>query len=724
MRRQIAIASAALLIGVAIALAMRENQGDDKLSRERDKCSLVIELVDAANGTPLPGVITVRDDAGKRVHIPELLPRGQGVGESYAIHDWYIVPLRSKNETAVKVTLPQQKLTVRAFYGLETEFGEATLDLGGKAEEKLRIPLKRFYDAHAKGLQSANTHVHVQKVSLDQSDRYLLEVARAERLDVVYISYLERAEADLEYTSNKYTLDDLHKLTERSRTPHTHTHGPGGQTHTHQHGTKNHHSERGDYTEFDNGQEHRHNFGPQEEGYGHVMLLHLSERVQPVSIGPGITKKGTDSPPLARGIEKARDLGSTIIWCHNQWGLEDIPNGLSGKLHANNIFDGGTHGSYKHSFYRYLNAGLKVPFSTGTDWFIYDFSRVYVIADDDSDGKGKVGGGKHLSSEQWLEHLAAGRSYITNGPLLEFTVNGRRLGDTIELKQPGKVKIAGRAEGRLNFQRIELVQNGEVVKTAPSRPQAGHFAAELEIELPIDQPCWLALRTPPPSTPREAEFAQKTPLNEYGRELFAHTSAVYVRLAGRDVFDVSAAQSLLDEMKSSREFIREKAKFANDDERDGAEGVRGRDQANAGANRGSTLRVGQLAATQSTNRFPPRGSPPWRIVGRTETIERNHVTTRACPRGTMFTDEANTARLGQAQSWRGETSVPLLFHELRSIGASHQQGQTVGLANWAASSNDTDSARKRLRHNPSSSSPSKQFSTRRNHFFGCGRGAP
>ncbi len=93
------------------------------------------------------------------------------------------------------------------------------------------------------------------------------------------------------------------------------------------------------------------------------------------------------------------------------------------------------------------------------------------------------------------------------------------------------------------------------------------------------EPCWLALRTPPPSAPRDAEFQRKTPLNEYGRELFAHTSAIYVNVAGRGVFDVAAANSLLDEMKTSREFIRGQAKFANDAERDGVlqvydEGIR------------------------------------------------------------------------------------------------------------------------------------------------------
>ena len=34
-------------------------------------------------------------------------------------------------------------------------------------------------------------------------------------------------------------------------------------------------------------------------------------------------------------------------------------------------------GSYEENYYRYLNVGLRLPISTGTDWFLYDFARVY-----------------------------------------------------------------------------------------------------------------------------------------------------------------------------------------------------------------------------------------------------------------------------------------------------------------------------------------------------------
>ena len=95
---------------------------------------------------------------------------------------------------------------------------------------------------------------------------------------------------------------------------------------------------------------HRHNFEAYGDGYGHVMLLDIKRLIQPVSIGPGLMTTGSDGIPLRRGIDTARQDEATVIWCHNSLGLEDLPNWMSGVLDAQNIFDGGEHGSYKDTY--------------------------------------------------------------------------------------------------------------------------------------------------------------------------------------------------------------------------------------------------------------------------------------------------------------------------------------------------------------------------------------
>ena len=485
-------------------------------SRPEQNCALTIKLTDAQSGRELPGLLKVTGADGKPVAVGGLLSRGLGLPAGLPVNHWSVLP------KSMTVNLPRQKFTVAAISGLETELATKSIDLTGKSKARLTIPLNQFYSASERGYRSANTHLHLMKITREQCDRYLREIPKCDGLDVLFLSYLERAIEDKRYTSNRYTAKDLAELTKRSGVV------------------------------FGNGEEHRHNFAGFGQGYGHVMLLNIKKLILPVSIGPGIMKTGNDGLPLRRGINTAHRDGATVLWCHNEWGMESLPNWVTGNIDAQNIFDGGIRSSYKDSFYRYLNAGLRVPFSTGTDWFMYDFSRVYV----------PVNGS--LTPESWLKALAAGKSFITNGPLLEFQVAGKNVGETVRLKRPGSVQVIGRAVGRVDFERIELIHNSKVVATAKTKPVGGHFQADLKLSLDFSSPAWVALRTPPQSVKQDPELQKKTPLNELGRELFSHTSPIYVSVAGKRFFDKAVAQQLLAEIQANQKIIRKQGKFADE----------------------------------------------------------------------------------------------------------------------------------------------------------------
>lgn len=479
---------------------------------------LTITLVDATTGDPLPGMVRIRGAGGEGIAGPEeLLDRGQGVEETGEIHDWRVLP------KSTSVAVPAAPLTIAAISGLETELAESKIDLTGKTQADLRIPLTRFVDAYRLGYRSGNTHLHLRKLSKPQAERYLSEVPRADGLDVVFVTYLERAGADSEYTTNHYDRATLQTLSDCA-------------------------------VQFGFGEEHRHNFGAYDEGYGHVLLLGIPRLIQPVSIGPGIAKQASDAPPLQAGMDEAHRLGGKVVWAHNRRGSEDIPNWITGRIDANNVLDGNEHGSYEDPYYRYLNIGIQAPLCAGTDWFIYDFSRAYVQAME------------AVTPTAWLDQLAAGKSYVTNGPLLEFTVDDRSLGSVLTLERPREVSIRGRALGRTDFKQIELVQNGEIVRKAASRREGNHFVADMKVSLPIEGPCWLALRTP--QRPQPTDPAAKTfPQNELGGRIFAHTSPIYIRMSNAGVFDRGAAAGLIDEMKADLKRVTNLAVFANDEER-------------------------------------------------------------------------------------------------------------------------------------------------------------
>jgi hypothetical protein len=514
-----------LLALLAAVMAASRNPGPALGSR----CALQVALVDGEADSVLPGLIELLDGSGRPVEVPGLLDRGVGVEPEYSIHRWSVLP------GPARLDLPRGRYTLRALSGLETELTTRPIRCLDSAVS-LRIPLRRFFDAARRGYAAGNTHLHLQRSSPIESDRYLREIPRADGLDLVFVSYLERAGDDTAYTSNRYSHDDLRRMS----TPHVHLRG---------------------------GTELRHNFGAWDEGYGHVLLLNLREPIRPASLGPGITRQGTDGTPLKMGIEHGRSLGGAVIWAHNNWGLEDIPNWVMGRIDAMNAFDGDDSTvamrTYQRAFYRYLNAGMRVPFSTGTDWFMYDFSRVYVRSD------------SAFSVERWLGDLRRGRSFITNGPLLELSIDGHRPGDIVEVAEPRSFRVTARAIGRIDFNRLELVRNGAVIGSARSRREAGHFVAELRVPLLVAAAAWVAVRTPSPFREGASRDyrAPGAALNEFGRELFAHTSPIYLRFQDRDVVDSATATGLLSEMAANRRAVEQRGTFATGAERDRVLGV-------------------------------------------------------------------------------------------------------------------------------------------------------
>lgn len=473
-------------------------------------CRVTLTLTDAETGRPLAGVVRITHKEGdQRVLLKPagLDSRGWGLlAKQSDIADWFVMP------QATTIELPRQAVTLEAFSGLETEVAKVEMDLGNGQPRDVSIPLKRFHKSRERGWRSANTHLHLMKLTREESDRYLRDFPAADGLDVLFVSHLKRAGADQDYITNQYPTGRLKFLETRG-------------------------------VLVSNGEEHRHNFGPGGEGYGHVMLLGLKELVQPVSIGEGIAKTPPDFPPIAMGLETAHQQDGTAIWCHNNWGFEDIPNWIAGRLDAQNIFDGGSHGSYADSFYRYLNAGLKVPFSTGTDWFMDDFARVYAEVEGD------------LTPETWLSALRAGRTVITNGPLLEFRVDHSRIGDTLDLTQPSEVTVTASVIGRSNFELLEIVQDGQVIARESSVAAAGHFTATIRKPIKVSEPGWLAARI---------STANK---NEYGRPLFGHTSAVYVTIDGRTIRRAADVAWLRHEVEAARASITEKAQFDTAEQR-------------------------------------------------------------------------------------------------------------------------------------------------------------
>jgi hypothetical protein len=83
---------------------------------------------------------------------------------------------------------------------------------------------------------------------------------------------------------------------------------------------------------------------------------------------------------------------------------------------------------------------------------------------------------------------------VTNGPLLDFTINGRQMGDEVRVARGARLDIV--ADARLNpdvdrLDRVELVVLGDV---SVREPAAGRDRVHVEKTLTADHSMWVALR--------------------------------------------------------------------------------------------------------------------------------------------------------------------------------------------------------------------------------------
>ncbi len=489
----------ALVLGLSAYLA--GNPSDETLD-------VRLRLVDAATSKDVGGIVRVFPQGkDEPLALPGLFERLRGLKPAKGAGGWYVVPAKGG-----RTTLPRARLRVEAVSGLETARASQEIDLRARPPAEVTVKLDFLFRPDEEKLAAGNTHLHLRALTKAQADEYLRQVPAADGLKVMFISYLERNEDDKAYITNRYPVGQPKEL-------------------------------RGAGILFNNGEEYRHNFTAYGQGYGHVMFLDITRLVRPVSLGPGITGAGDDDRPLQPGIEEARRQGGAVLWCHNSSGYEDVPSALAGRFDALNVFDGSRGGTYEERYYHYLNIGLRLPISTGTDWFLYDFSRVYARAEGE------------LTVKSWLEALKAGRNVVTNGSLLRLSVDGKPIGDVLKLDKEKTVRVEAEGVGRHPFGRLQLVHNGKVVQDARPAKAGGGYSARLVRDVRVTEPGWFAARIDGKSR------------NELDQVLFAHSSPCYVEFEGRRRFDLESARTLLRRLEEAKADIAAKGRFSSGEAR-------------------------------------------------------------------------------------------------------------------------------------------------------------
>lgn len=137
-------------------------------------------------------------------------------------------------------------------------------------------------------------------------------------------------------------------------------------------------------------------------------------------------------------------------------------------------------------YYEFLNLGFKLAASAGSD--VPYGGAVGVVR-----CYGYVGEGDTFTPDAWFEAVRRGRTFVTNGPMLNFRVNGALPGDELPVADGDTLEIVARAWGRPGASapvRLMVVCNGDVVQ---ERTGDGREGLELEAALPAGTGGWYAL---------------------------------------------------------------------------------------------------------------------------------------------------------------------------------------------------------------------------------------
>lgn len=230
-----------------------------------------------------------------------------------------------------------------------------------------------------------------------------------------------------------------------------------------------------------------------------------------------------------------------VIWCHNGKGMEAPVAAALGKLDAFNLFDPFWMDPEYDIWYDLLNCGIRLPASTGSDWFICSNNRVSV----------QTGGG--FEYDRWLSNLRVGRSFITNGPSLMIRVNDSGPGANLTLDPGARVEVSVSWISHYPLNRVEIIQDGQIVETR-FYPE-GSSTGEINSTLPVPGNSWIAARCG--SDARDSFF----------HAIYAHTSPVYIRTGRTSEHQVLSSQSFLRALEHSLEWIGRTARFTTDEQR-------------------------------------------------------------------------------------------------------------------------------------------------------------
>lgn len=493
---------------------------------------LVARVVDDANGEPLPARVAVTDVHGKFVEIDGRREHVEYLGKRWCYIDG-----------SFSLAVPPEGVSIEIRRGFETL--PLSAKIAGKASSKKveeTFRLRRWIDMRDKGYVSGDIHAHlpVPKEAHPQM--------RAEDLNTLTLLYLPDTESPI--ATNRCFTGKLDVCST-----------PGCEIYV--------------------GQE------LQEWQMGHVALLGLTSLVPGYPHAGGSLEYWRAFPQwdLIRALRATRQQNGAIFWSH----ISSLPGAELPVALALGLVDGvelitwsdptqlpNHWGPWEDSgfsqaefpimrsmdlYYQFLNAGFRLPIAAGTDKLGEEIplgsNRTYA----------RVTGSPNYDS--WLVAVRAGRSFVTNSPIVEFEVAGSEPGDVVEFQGTRTVKARAKVRSILPINTVDIVMNGRKAghKTVPlihrDPPADGIYALEVEATVELTDSAWLAARVIDHPDLRNRVLPR-------GLSVFAHTNPIYFLKDGRKVRDAASIAYLQKYVRGTLHWLATNPTFALEEDRQAA----------------------------------------------------------------------------------------------------------------------------------------------------------
>jgi hypothetical protein len=415
-------------------------------AQNRPPSTGTVDLYLRSDAKPTAGRVYITDADGKPHLIPGAVTYSRR-GEDHSVVD-----------QSAAFQLPPGKYTIRAEKGHEYRPAEKTLEVKAGEPARLDLEIAPFYSMNDLGWYSGDLHIH-------RSAEDLVLIVRAEDLNVApaITRHLggARPPADLYPTTPLVRVDPNHIVS-----------------------VQNQEVER---------------LG---KGHGAVVLLNTPE-----AMPAGLSLLFPTETEFCR---RARALGGFVdaekpIWknipVNVALGLIDAVGIVNNHFHPRGVMaEAEKWGSMERDqpvyrtpagfarwmmdlYYSFLDCGFRIPVSAGSASGVMPvwpgYERVYV----------------HISApftyQQWFQDLRAGRSVATNGPLLGVFLDGQPPGAQVEFQGPTANTLVIDAHSQDRLDRIEIVFNGQVLRTFPG---GGNAAFRTAVNLTVPEPGWLVVR--------------------------------------------------------------------------------------------------------------------------------------------------------------------------------------------------------------------------------------